>query len=81
MLLKKGIVNDGEYAGWEIQIVDDTEGETGGFYLILSSGEAEVFDYWFEKRQFLDNQLADFNVEWNQYKNPGQLAGICAFTP
>lgn len=81
MLLKKGIVNDGEYAGWKIQIVDDTEGETGGFYLILSSGEAEVFDYWFEKRQFLDNQLADFNVEWNQYKNPGQLAGIFAFTP
>ncbi|AKA38306.1 hypothetical protein [Yersinia ruckeri] len=65
MLLKKGIVNDGEYAGWKIQIVDDTEVETGGFYLILSSKEAKIFDYWFEKRQFLDNQLADFNVEWN----------------
>ncbi|CNB80053.1 Uncharacterised protein [Yersinia frederiksenii] len=65
MILKKGIVNDGEYVGWEIQLIDDTEGETGGFYLILRSEDAKVFDYWFEKKQFLDNQLADFNVKWN----------------
>ncbi|EIS72866.1 hypothetical protein YPPY66_3129, partial [Yersinia pestis PY-66] len=31
MILKKGIVNDGEYVGWEIQLIDDTKGETGGF--------------------------------------------------
>jgi len=65
MNLKKGIIIDGEYVGWEIQIIDDTEGETGGFYLIIRDKEAEVFDYWFEKKQFLDNQLADFNVKWN----------------
>lgn len=50
MILKKGIVNDGEYVGWEIQLIDDTKGETGGFYLILRSEGAEVFDYWFEKK-------------------------------
>ena len=65
MILRSGIVSSGEYTGWEIEIIDDTHGETGGYYLILRSKEAEVFDYWFEKRQFLDNQLADFNVTWN----------------
>ncbi|MBK4717152.1 hypothetical protein GWD52_11615 [Enterobacteriaceae bacterium 4M9] len=65
MILKKGIVINGEYAGWEIQIVDDTQGDTGGFYLILRSEEAQVFDYWFEKKEFLNNQLTDFTVNWN----------------
>lgn len=65
MILKKGVVNEGEYVGWEIEIVDDRAGQTGGFYLILRSKEGEIFDYWFEKKQFLDNQLADFNVQWH----------------
>ncbi|WP_455865065.1 hypothetical protein [Pantoea agglomerans] len=65
MILNNGIVINGEYAGWEIQIVDDTHGDTGGFYLILRSKEAQTFDYWFEKKDFLNNQLADFNVMWN----------------
>lgn len=65
MISKNGIVSSGEYVGWEIQIVDDSNGDTDGLYLILQGKEAEVFDYWFEKKQFLDNQLADFNVIWN----------------
>jgi len=65
MILKKGIVINGEYAGWEIQIVDDTHSDTGGFYLILRSEEAQVFDYWFENKEFLNNQLTDFTVKWN----------------
>jgi hypothetical protein len=64
MIMKSGTVIAGEYHGWEIQLVDDTSGDTGGFYLILRSKGAEVFDYWFEKKEFLDNQLADFSVEW-----------------
>ncbi len=65
MILNNGIVTDGEYAGWKIEIVDDTHGDTGGFYLILCGKECQVFDYWFEKKDFLNNQLADFNVKWN----------------
>lgn len=65
MILNNGIVINGEYAGWEIQIVDDTHGDTGGFYLILRGKEAQTFDYWFEKKYFLNNQLAEFNVKWN----------------
>lgn len=65
MILKQGIVDSGEYAGWEIQIIDDTHGNTGGFYLLLCSKGVDVFDFWFEKKQFLDNQLTDFDVKWN----------------
>ncbi|CAH6635650.1 hypothetical protein [Pseudocitrobacter vendiensis] len=63
MLLKQGVVSSGEYVGWELQVVDDTNGETGGFYLVLRN-DIEVFDYWFEKKEFLENQLADFDVHW-----------------
>ena len=65
MILKQGIIESGEYTGWEIQVIDDTYGNTGGFYLILRGEGVDVFDFWFEKKQFLDNQLADFNVKWN----------------
>ena len=65
MIIKNGIIISGEYVGWEIQIVDDSSGDTGGFYLILRNGGTELFDYWFEKKQFLDNQLADFDVKWD----------------
>ncbi len=65
MILHSGTIAAGEYAGWEIQIIDDTQGDTGGFYLILQGGNSEIFDYWFEKKEYLDNQLGDYNVKWN----------------
>lgn len=64
MFVRHGIIISGEYVGWEAQVFDDTNGDTGGFYLILRSDDNEIFDYWFEKKEFLDNQLADFNVDW-----------------
>lgn len=65
IILNNGIVISGEYAGWEIEVVNDTHGDTGGFYLILRSKEAQPIDYWFEKKELLENQLSDFNVKWN----------------
>ena len=65
MILKQGIIESGEYTGWEIRVVDDTYGNTGGFYLILRNESVDVFDFWFEKKQFVDNQLADFDVKWD----------------
>lgn len=64
MILKQGIINDGEYAGWKVQIIDDSQGDTGGFYLVLQNENIEAFDYWFENKQHLDNQLMDFNIKW-----------------
>lgn len=65
MILKKGIITSEEYAGWQIEVVDDTQGDTGGYYIILSNGE-NGFDHWFEKYEFLENQLADFNILWDK---------------
>lgn len=64
MILSSGYVINGVYEGWQIEIVDDTYSDTGGFYLVLRSENAQFFDYWFEKMEFLNNQLADYNVEW-----------------
>ncbi|MGE1562744.1 hypothetical protein [Pantoea septica] len=64
MILNGGVIINGEYKGWEVKIIDDVNGDTGGFYLILRNGETQSFDYWFEKEEFLHNQLADFDVKW-----------------
>ncbi len=68
MISRSGTVESGEYTGWKIQVVDDTQGETGGFYLILQSSNSEAYDYWFEKKGYLDNQLADYKTKWNSQK-------------
>jgi len=65
MILKTGTVSAGEYRGWDIQIIDDSDGDTGGFYLILQDKKGQIFDCWFEKQQYLNNQLADFDVVWS----------------
>ena len=41
----------GEYEGWYAQFVDDSEGETGGAYVLISQtmGEGgEAYDDWLE---------------------------------
>ncbi|MDC7818958.1 MULTISPECIES: hypothetical protein [Pseudomonas] len=63
-IIRKGVVVSGEYSGWNISIDDDREGETGGYYLFLSSEDGQVFDYWFALELHLDNQLSDFDVDW-----------------
>ncbi|MEJ7929381.1 hypothetical protein WG922_05280 [Ramlibacter sp. AN1015] len=63
MIVRTGIVCSGNYKGWKIEVADDSEGATGGFYLILSSRE-KIFDYWFENARQLENQLTDFDVSW-----------------
>ncbi|WP_413723513.1 hypothetical protein [Sodalis sp. RH23] len=65
MIMKNGTIVSGEYNGWEIQVVDDTLGDTGGYYLIFQNSDKVVFDYWFEKREYLDNQLTDYSIKWN----------------
>ena len=61
---RSGLVKEGQYKNWLIAVVDDREGSTGGYYLILKNG-GEAFDYWFESREHLDNQLSDFEVNWD----------------
>ena len=61
---KSGLIREGQYENWLITVADDREGSTGGFYIIVKNG-LEVFDYWFETREHLDNQLKDFQVDWD----------------
>lgn len=62
-IVQKGVVVAGEYSGWSIFVVDDSDGDTAGYYLYLKS-DAEGFDYWFEYEAGLQAQLADFEVKW-----------------
>lgn len=60
---KNGLIKEGQYKNWLITIVDDKGGATNGYYLIIKSGD-QAFDYWFESREQLNNQLMDFEVKW-----------------
>ncbi|MCI8212152.1 hypothetical protein AUC61_21710 [Pseudomonas sp. S25] len=61
---REGIVLTGVYVGWRVIVEDDRDGDTGGHYLYLKNGDAEVFDYWFESEVGLEAQLVDFKVSW-----------------
>lgn len=65
-IIYDGVIVDGEYRGWKIQIFDDRDGETGGYYLFFIDEMGDGFDYWFETERHLNAQLQDFNVIWNQ---------------
>jgi hypothetical protein len=67
---RSGLIKEGQYKNWLITLLDDTEGSTGGYYLILKNG-TETFDYWFERREYLENQLVDFEVHWDQVCKTG----------
>lgn len=63
MIIKAGTILSGNFAGYTIVVDDDTEGETGGFYLYIK-GEVDSFDCWFDSLEQLGNQIVDFDVEW-----------------
>lgn len=67
MILQTGKIISGDYLDWNIKIIDDRAGETGGFYIFLENQEKkENFDYWFENWSALSSQLSEFNVIWNK---------------
>lgn len=59
----RGVIISGDYVGWSLTVVDD-RAVSGGFYLYLNNDAGDGFDYWFEKEEFLKNQLDDFDVNW-----------------
>lgn len=64
MIIKTGKITGESYHNWNIQIDNDSHGETGGYYLLISN-ENKGYDYWFEKFDDLENQLKEFSIEWN----------------
>jgi hypothetical protein len=65
-LLRQGVIQSGEYAGWRIQI-DDDRAESGGYYLyyINMADKAKGYDEWFKEIQQLYNQLAEYKILWD----------------
>lgn len=61
--MKEGYINQGVYKDWKFIIEDDTEGETGGYYLLLQNNDQTIYDYWFEKYDYLNNQLETLYVD------------------
>lgn len=63
-IIREGVVVGGEYSGWKVLIDDDSDGDTGGYYLYLKKSDDEGFDYWFEHEGGLQSQLVDFDIKW-----------------
>ncbi|AUZ44163.1 hypothetical protein [Pseudomonas orientalis] len=63
-IVRKGVIVTSGCSGWKIVVVDDRDGDTGGYYLYLKKSDIEGADYWFEHEAGLQAQLVDFEVEW-----------------
>ena len=66
---KAGLITQGERSGWSVQIINDTKGKTGGYFVVISddkSDESEVFDWWLEKREHIPVFIDDMGwvIKW-----------------
>ncbi|SDM87670.1 hypothetical protein [Actinomyces ruminicola] len=61
-----GRILDGEYAGWEIEVMYDAEG-TGGYYVFLTHGE-EGYDDWVEDSDSVRGYFEEANwpIDWGR---------------
>jgi hypothetical protein len=66
---KEGHIIEGEHPGWSIEIVDDTQGETGGYFIVVSDRKPdnpEIFDWWLQKKENIPLFIEDMEwvIEW-----------------
>ena len=65
---KRGRIQNGEYAGWDIIIEDDAE-NTGGYLVLISAGHGkprEGYDDWVETKDDLGKYMEESGwiVDW-----------------
>ncbi|MDJ0364025.1 hypothetical protein QMK33_02590 [Hymenobacter sp. H14-R3] len=62
---RKGKITNGEYLGWTIEVVNDSAGETGGYFILYFSKDGGGND-WLEKKKNLIHYFAetDWVIEW-----------------
>ena len=67
---QKGVIVSSEYAGWTVEVVDDTE-ETGGYYILIKDPNSESvgsigFDWWLEHAENIPGFIEDmeWQIEW-----------------
>ena len=68
---QKGLITSGEHQGWSVEIVDDTEGETGGYFIYVQdpnpdSADFMGFDWWLEHAANIPGFIEDmeWQIEW-----------------
>lgn len=68
---QKGLITSGEYQGWSVEIVDDTEGETSGYFIYVQdpnpdSADFMGFDWWLEHAANIPGFIEDmeWQIEW-----------------
>lgn len=64
-IVRRGRILSGIEKDYSISIDDDSEGETGGYYLYLQKAD-EGYDEWYENEAQLTIRLYDLDIEWSQ---------------
>ncbi|RFS15548.1 hypothetical protein [Emticicia sp. C21] len=67
---KIGKIKQGNYLDWYVEVIDDTSGETGGFYINIFKnfdGKGEAYDNWLENFNDVEEYFIDANwiIEWD----------------
>jgi hypothetical protein len=62
---RKGKIINEEYLGWTVEVVDDSAGETGGYFIMYFNKDGGGDD-WLEKKEHIPFYFADTNwvIEW-----------------
>lgn len=68
-LNKIGKIKGGDYLDWYVEVIDDTNGKTGGFYIIISKNYSEKgdgYNSWFENFNDVEEYFieATWIVDW-----------------
>lgn len=66
-----GRILDGEYVGWDVEVMYDAEG-TGGYYVFLTRGE-QGYDDWVEDAESLRAYFEETNwlIDWGAAAGAG----------
>ena len=65
---RKGEIIKGEYTGWYIELVDDSQGETGGYYIVITNPAPNIsktYDSWLEEEEDVPAYINEMGWEIN----------------
>ncbi|WP_308719232.1 hypothetical protein [Komagataeibacter xylinus] len=63
VVIKRGIIREGEYKGWRVE-VDFDESDTGGYYIYIIKSPTEGYDLWCKDMPLVNGELEEFDVKW-----------------
>jgi hypothetical protein len=63
---RKGKITNDEYLGWTVEVVDDTAGETGGYFILYFDKDGGGGDDWLERKEHIPLYFThtDWIIEW-----------------